>query len=186
MEIADAYSEFRQSLLNFIQSKIRSKEDAQDILQNVFTKISTDANSLLKKNNVKHWLFAITRNAIVDYYRANTNKRKLPLDEHLTESIADMEFTDATQGLDQCINKLIALLPDEYKFIVVDSELNGLKQKDMAVKYQMPYSSLKSRVQRGRDKLKALFDECCIIHADRHGNILESTPKNGCDDPCHP
>src|SRR3989337_1244207 len=138
MEVAMAYNQFRQSLLNYIGSKIRSKEDAKDILQNVFAKISTNVNDLKEKNNIQHWLFIVTRNAIIDYYRTNASRQKLSMDESAAEQIMEEESVDATQGLDQCIHTMIDLLPDDYRSIVIDSELKGVKQKDLAIKYNMP------------------------------------------------
>jgi RNA polymerase sigma-70 factor (ECF subfamily) len=185
MEVGSIYTAFRQSLLNYIRSKIRSTEDAKDILQNVFAKISMNVNTIGEKQNIQHWLFIITRNAIIDYYRVNASRQKFLLDESAAGHIMEEEPIDTTKGLDQCLNTMIDLLPDDYKLIVKDSELKGIKQKDLAKKYNMPYSSLRSRVQRGRERLKELFYNCCYIEADNRGNILESRPKSGCVDPCN-
>jgi len=184
MEVGSVYTAFRQSLLKYIGSKIRSTEDAKDILQNVFAKISMNVNALSEKQNIQHWLFAVTRNAIIDYYRVNASRQNLLVDERAAENMVEEEPIDTTQGLDQCVSTMIELLPEDYRLILKDSELKGIKQKDLAKKYNMPYSSLRSRVQRGRERLKELFYECCYIETDQHGNILESRPKKGCVDPC--
>lgn len=184
MEVGIVYTQFRQSLLNYIRSKIHSTEDAKDILQNVFAKISMNVSALGEKENIQHWLFIVTRNAIIDYYRVHTAKQNLLLDESAAAYTAEEELHDTTQGLDQCLNNMIELLPDDYRSIVKDSELKGIKQKDLAKKYNMPYSSLRSRVQRGRERLKELFHDCCYIETDARGNVLESRPKTSCDNPC--
>jgi RNA polymerase sigma-70 factor (ECF subfamily) len=81
---------------------------------------------------------------------------------------------------------MISLLPDQYRDIVVDAELKGLKQKELADKYNMPYSSMRSRVQRGRERLKQLFYNCCHIETDKRGNVIEAQSRSGCDAPCNP
>ena len=186
MEIASAYTQFREMLLNYIRSKVRSNEDAKDILQNVFAKISTQVNSLDGKDNIRHWLFIVTRNAIIDYYRSKASGERLFTPEDMAADAMEETSVDATQGLDKCMNHIIQLMPDTYKSIIIDSELIGVRQKELAIKYNIPYSSLRSRVQRGREKLKELFRECCSIEADRYGNILNSTPKKSCDTDCGP
>jgi len=186
MEVADAYIQFRQSLLNYIRSKINSKEDAHDILQNIFAKISGNVKSLSQKENIQNWLFAVTRNAIIDYYRVNASKKNKGLDLEAADSMFEEEAIDETQGLDQCIHSVIELLPDDYKSIIIDAELKGVKQKELAIKYNMPYSSLRSRVQRGRERLKELFYNCCYIHTDNRGNVLERSPKGNCENSCNP
>jgi RNA polymerase sigma-70 factor (ECF subfamily) len=45
---------------------VRLKEDAEDILQNVFVKISSGVNKLTEDVRIKNWLFTITRNTIID------------------------------------------------------------------------------------------------------------------------
>ena len=78
MEVAEIYTQFYQSLLAFVKSKIRSNEDAQDVLQNVFIKISSNVNNLSQEEKLKNWIFTITRNTIIDYYRQRI-KRKVRL-----------------------------------------------------------------------------------------------------------
>ncbi|MBK8290275.1 MAG: hypothetical protein IPK96_04235 [Flammeovirgaceae bacterium] len=77
MEIAGIYTEFQRSLLTYVRTKIRSKEDAEDILQNVFAKISANADSLSEKEKIQNWLFTVTKNAVIDYYRTNAKRRTL-------------------------------------------------------------------------------------------------------------
>lgn len=186
MEIGGIYTEFHRSLLSYVRSKIRSKEDAEDILQNVFIKISANADSLSEKEKLQNWLFKVTRNAVIDYYRVRANKRNIQLDEAVADQLLDEETVDSTKGLDQCIAAMINLLPDEYRSIVEDAELNGIKQKDLAEKYNMAYPSLRSRVQRGRERLKQLFYNCCHIETDSQGNVLQALGRPDCESPCKP
>lgn len=186
MEVAEIYTQFHQSLLAFIRSKIRSNEDAQDILQNVFIKISANVNHLADDEKLKSWIFTITRNTIIDYYRTNASKKNVEIVDGIEESILDEEYFDTTKGLDQCVHTMIKLLPEEYRDIIVDAEINGIKQKDLAEKYDMAYPSMRSRVQRGRERLKQLFYNCCHIETDSLGNIMEAHGKTDCGGPCNP
>jgi RNA polymerase sigma-70 factor, ECF subfamily len=186
MEVAEIYSQFHQSLLAFIRSKIRSNEDAQDILQNIFMKISANVNTLSDEEKLKSWIFTITRNTIIDYYRTNASKKNVEVVSGIEESILDEADFDSTKGLDQCVHTMIKLLPDEYRDIIVDAEINGIKQKDLAEKYDMAYPSMRSRVQRGRERLKQLFYNCCHIETDSLGNIIEVQGKTNCEGPCNP
>jgi RNA polymerase sigma-70 factor, ECF subfamily len=184
MEVASIYNQFHHSLLTFIRSKIKSREDAEDILQNVFIKISGSIDKLQDAEKLKSWIYTISRNAIIDYYRANSNNKRSALDDSLEESVPETDSVDATKGLEQCLSGMINLLPGDYRNIIIDAELNGIKQKDLAVKYDMPYPSMRSRVQRGRERLKQLLYNCCHIETDRLGNVLEAQSRSGCADSC--
>ena len=185
MEVAGIYAEFYHSLLSYIRSKIKSREDAEDILQNVFIRISSGLASLSDQEKLRSWIFTITRNAIIDYYRASASRKNAAVDLDLRTDILEEQDADPTKGLDQCLNSMIDLLPEEYRDIIIDSELKEIKQKDLATKYGLAYSSMRSRVRRGRERLKQLFYNCCHIETDRFGNVLEARSRTGCG-PCDP
>ncbi len=186
MEVADIYKQFRSELLGYVKSKVRSREDAEDILQNVFIKVSSNIDKLEEDVKLKNWIFTITRNAIIDYYRVNATKKKVAVTGELDEDISEAEDPDPTKGLDQCMNSMISLLPEEYRNIIIESEINGVKQKDLAGKYGIPYPSMRSKVQRGRERLKQLFYNCCHIETDKLGNVIEAQGKGGCAGSCNP
>jgi RNA polymerase sigma-70 factor (ECF subfamily) len=184
MEVTAIYKQFHQELLGYLKSKVRSKEDAEDILQNVFIKVSSNLDKLEEKIKLKSWLFTITRNAVIDYYRANANKRIVS--DETDEDFFTSDDPDPTKGLDQCMNSMISLLPDEYRAIIIDSEIKEIKQKDLANKYGMPYPSMRSRIQRGRERLKQLFYNCCHIETDHLGNVLHAQSRTDANDSCKP
>ena len=186
MEVTTIFKQFHSDLLSYVKSKVRSREDAEDILQNVFIKISANIQKLTEDEKLKSWIFTITRNAIIDYYRVNATKKKVAVTEEIDENILDSNDPDPTKGLDQCLNSMISLLPKEYRDIITDSEIKGIRQKDLAEKYGMAYPSMRSRVQRGRERLKQLFYNCCHIETDKHGNILAAHGRTDCDGPCKP
>jgi RNA polymerase sigma-70 factor (ECF subfamily) len=186
MKVAEIYTEFRQSLLSFIQSKVRSREDAEDILQNVFVKISSGINKLSDNEKLTSWVYTITRNSIIDYYRADRSKRNVVVNAFVEKNMPEEGNPDPTGGLDQCMNAMINLLPDDYRNVIIDSEIKGIKQKELASKYDMPYPSMRSRVQRGRERLKQLFYNCCHIQTDMFGNVMNVRSKSCDGGPCNP
>ena len=61
-------------------------------------------------------------------------------------------------------------------------ELNGISQKDLAIEHGVSYSTLKSRVQKGRQQLRQLFEDCCQFSFDQHGNVIDYDSKSNCKD----
>jgi RNA polymerase sigma-70 factor (ECF subfamily) len=186
MEIATIYKQFHSGLLGYVTNKVRSKQDAEDILQNVFIRISSNIDKLKDEVKLKSWLFAIARNAIIDYYRVKANKRDVAVTADIDEHVFAADDPDPTKGLDQCLSSMIGLLPEEYRAIIIDAEINGIKQKDLTDKYGLAYPSVRSRVQRGRERLKQLFLDCCHIETDRQGNVIDARGKKDCEGPCDP
>ena len=180
MELATLYTDFHQALLAYITSKTASKEDAEDILHNVFVKIAGHADTLPQKKNLKNWVFIVTRNTIYDHYRSKHLRAYKSMGASFTEDIADTDTDTPAKGLEACLTRFIEMLPEKDRHLLIASELEGVKQKELAAQYHMPYSSLKSKVQRGRNKLKEMLTDCCKIELDKRGNILDATPKNDC------
>lgn len=184
MEITSIHSQFYQVLYNYIVSRVKSKEDAADILQEVFIKIAAKLGSLTDKGKLKSWIFSITRNAIIDYYRKRGRDNHADLSETMMEEIAEDKEENVSPALDKCLLGFIEQLPEEYRGIIVDSELKGIKQKDLAHKYNLAYPSVRSRVQRGRSRLKQMLLNCCKIEADSRGNIIQATLKDSHSSNC--
>ncbi|WP_290796786.1 RNA polymerase sigma factor SigZ [Flavihumibacter sp. UBA7668] len=180
MELAAIYTRFYQVLLGFIKSKVNNHQDAEDILQNVFIKVAGGVGELNRKEKLQSWIYTISRNSIIDYYRVISGKKSISSEEAIAEHFTDEEYIDTTKGLDYCLLNFVKQLPEEYRDIIIDVELNGIKQKDLAEKYKLAYPSVRSRVQRGREKLKQILLDCCHIQWDNRGNILEVQSRSAC------
>jgi RNA polymerase sigma-70 factor, ECF subfamily len=184
MEIAALHTQFHEALRRYIASKINNRADAADLLQEVFLKIADKIDSLKDAEKITHWVFAVARNAVIDYYRKKPEKIAAALPAALEESIADEHEFDTTKGLEHCLDGFIRQLPPEYRDIILDSEIKGIKQKDLAEKYRLAYPSLRSRVQRGRQRLKAMLINCCAIETDKRGNVLNAALKGPSGQDC--
>ena len=68
------WNEFSQELLGFIKARVNNEQNAEDILQEVFIKIHTKIDTIHKHQKIASWVYQITRNAIIDFYRKKKNK----------------------------------------------------------------------------------------------------------------
>ncbi len=59
--------------------------------------------------------------------------------------------------------------------------MSNLSQKELAKRLNISHSGAKSRVQRGREKLKQLILECCALKSDVYGNL---TGEESCQGTC--
>ncbi len=176
------WQEYSSRLRAFIKSKISDDAAADDILQDVFLKMHVGLTSLRDEKKIKNWLFQITRNTIIDYFRSQKPSEHIP--EWL--SMPESDFTENVhQELAGCLHPMIKALPEKYREAVMLSELNGLKQKEVARLLGISVSAAKSRVQRGRALLKQMLNECCRFEFDHRGRIIEYERKGGpCDHWC--
>jgi RNA polymerase sigma-70 factor, ECF subfamily len=169
------YNDFHAKLHRFIAGRVPDSDTAEDILQDVYLKIHTHIGGLRKTDRLESWIYQITRNAIVDYYR-----RARPQDE-LPESLASPfdEEPEAVSELAPSVRGMLGCLPDAYRQALELTEFQGLSQVELASRLNISVSGAKSRVQRGREKLKEAFLDCCHFEFDRLGKLMDYRPK--CD-----
>ncbi|MBK3519697.1 sigma-70 family RNA polymerase sigma factor [Carboxylicivirga marina] len=165
-----------KSLYIFIKNRINNNADAQDITQDVFLKLSSSNTEEVK--NLKSWMFTVAKNSIIDYYRKNNyhyNSEELPYTEDNDNN------TVAVEELSTCMLTFINQLPADYKELMLLSEINNMPQKEIAEQLGINYATVRSKVQRGRDKLKKLFTDCCNIEQDARNSIIDYEEKtNSC------
>jgi RNA polymerase sigma-70 factor, ECF subfamily len=176
MEITDIYKEYNSLLKNFVSKRVNNKEDVQDLLQEIYIKLHLNKPTSDKEEVKRGWIFTIARNTIIDHYRKCSGKQvEMRTDKFISEEPvpAKPEGPDLTK----CLHSFINELPAGIKEAVIDSEIKGISQKQLSQKYNIPYSSFRSRIQRARLKLKTMILDCCQVQADSRGNILEANCK---------
>ncbi|MGG2196464.1 RNA polymerase sigma factor SigZ [Paenibacillus validus] len=175
MEMETLWSTFHEPLKTFIVRRTHRRHEADDILQDVFLKIFTKLDSLRDDQKLRPWIYQITRHSIIDFYRKDKPFDELPEELPGTNESDEM---NVNKELANCLRPLIRQLPDKYREAIELTELEGLSQKDLSEKLGISFSGAKSRVQRGRQKLKEIISACCHLELDRYGNILEYKQKN--------
>jgi RNA polymerase sigma-70 factor, ECF subfamily len=191
----DIWAEFGHRLHGFIARRVASDADADDILQEVFLRIHRHAGAVERRERLTSWLFQVTRNAIIDYYRA-TERRELPagalsdLEGVGDDATGSGEASDAEPAahreLATCLRPMIERLPPLYREAVTLIDLEGLPQKAAAERAGLSLSGMKSRVQRGRQALGELMQECCQVELDASGRVADYQPRGaGCASPGH-
>ncbi len=175
--INEIWKDFSNVLRGFILGQVQDETITDDILQEVFIKIIDNIGKLKDKTKLRAWLYQITRNAIIDYYRDRKKEVSIPgmLENVTDEPVVEAQFSEE---LGPCIRALIERLPDKYKVAIELTEFEGLTQKEMGDRLGLSLAGAKSRAQRAREKLRQLLFECCTFEIDRRGNILEYQPKS--------
>jgi len=169
-DIAESiWNEFHRELKSFIQKRVMDETIADDILQDVFLKMIDNANKIAQAKSVQHYIYAIARNATNDHFR-KADKRSGFEKEYSLISKEETQTLNATIA-DCCIKPLIAQLPKKYQEALTKTEFEHISQKELAEQLNISYSGAKSRVQRGKEKLKELILACCNFPSDKYGNL---------------
>jgi RNA polymerase sigma-70 factor (ECF subfamily) len=169
--------ELYKELKRFVFGKVKNMQDAEDIVQDVFIKAQLKSTQLDDATKFTGWMYTITRNSIIDYYR----QKKKWVEEQLPEG--EEEYNSFNDCVFNCLKQLMHTLPSPYREALELTEIQHVPQKELAEKLGISYSGAKSRVQRARQMLKEKMNELYKIETDGYGNVLvcEDRVPCGCD-----
>ncbi len=180
------WRELRARLGGFVGRRIGNPADAEDVVQDAFVRMQRNIETLSSTERLDAWAFRITRNAIADYYRASEHRGALGkgtaniLYELAADSIDGEPPTDARAEMAHCcIAPMVSQLPDDYRQAIELTELEGMTQIAAAERVGLSVSGMKSRVQRGRARLRAMLLRCCQIETDRRGRVVAFEARDG-------
>lgn len=172
VNINQVLEEMAVPLKSFVRKHIANEQDAEEITQDVLLKIFNGANSLKDDSRIHAWIYRITRNAIIDYYRkANKCVDFVELKDELEEKLYEDE--NSNKEIAGCLKAMIENLPEKYREAILLAELNDLTHKELGELLGISISGAKSRVQRARKMLKGMLTSCCSLEFDGMGNIID-------------
>jgi RNA polymerase sigma-70 factor (ECF subfamily) len=175
-DVPALWLEHKKELRNFIVKRVKDPELADDILQDVLLKVYRFCLSKSGVKNLRSWLFQIAQNTITDYYRKQTPHTSIEVAEDMAGEDDNLAFSEAAVY----ILPMLEFLPEEYALPLKLSDIDNMKQADIAQKLNLSLPATKSRIQRARQLLKAEFITCCHFETDKNGHLVSFDIKDSC------
>jgi RNA polymerase sigma-70 factor (family 1) len=140
------YNEYSGHLYRFALGYLKSEAEAEELVQEVFTKIWEKRADLKKELSFKSFLFTIAFNLIRKHFRT-----KAYLSEYFkTGIISDLDietFQKITyDSLYQYITELVNQLPERRKEIFIKSRFEGLSIKEIAEKLKISHKTVENQL----------------------------------------
>lgn len=163
----------RKALLRFIRGRVRTDEDAEDILQDILTQTLSLSPLTKPIEDLSAWLFRAARNRIIDWWRrlrtrADAGEVPLPAEEDdsspvLGELIGDHSYKPdhlyQRELVREAIIEALAKLPPAQREVFLLHELEGVSFKEMAEASGTPIGTLLARKKYAVDALKKALQE---------------------------
>lgn len=181
VDVSDAWRRFKDRLRAFALRRVGSAADADDIVQEVLVRL-LEHRERIESDRLAPWIFTTARNAVID--RRRRTRRDLPRSSEEGATLAATDEQDrGLEELTTCVGPLLAMLSADDRAVLERVELGGESQAELAQEAGAPASTIKSRVQRARQRLREHFERCCAIELDARGNPSEFTHRG---DPEYP
>lgn len=177
-DTAAIYDALAEDLRGFVLRRVVDARQAEDLLQEVFLRVHRHRHELRHETRVAAWVYRIARNVVADHHRRHRPTVALSAEPAVDcDDGTEAEARAAARVLGRWLAATIETLPEPYREALRMTELQGLSQAEAARRLGISYSGLKSRVQRGRAKLRTLLQRCCDIELDAGGAVTSFRPR---------
>ncbi len=173
-EFEELALQYMDSLYSVALRMTRDAVEAQDLVQDAYLRAYRFFDKFAKGTNFKAWLFKILKNVYINKYRK----------ESRTPQMVDVSGADASENLqtmatpeteifdrllDDDITRAIDSLPDEFRYAIILSDVEGLSYKEIAEVLECPIGTVMSRLHRGRNLLR----ESLYEYAKKRGYVKD-------------
>lgn len=176
----DRWRDLDAKLRPFVARRVRAAADVDDVVQDVFLRMQRALPGLRDEERFGPWVYQVARSAIADHQRAvarHGGADEKPAGEQILHDDEE-DDGEVARMLAAYVAPFVAMLPSPYREALTLTELEGLSQKDAAAMLGISLSGMKSRVQRGRQKLRAALEDCCSIALDARGRVVHCVPRS--------
>ncbi len=189
LEFQSIYSSYRQKIHSYLE-RLVGKDEAEDLSQEVFIKVNQGLKNFKGESKLLTWIYRIATNCAWDKLRNQSflhNKRIKSLSDSEKDPIKpesqnifskekepSLDRQVVRKEMNVCIQDFIERLSPNYKSVIVLSELEGLKNQEIAEILGVSLGTVKIRLHRARERLKRDFEEGCNFYHDDRSEL-------GCD-----
>ncbi len=150
------FAKYSSRIFYFSLGYLKSKEDAEEVVQDVFLKIWEKRHSLDEELSFKAYLFTITFNSLKKIF-LNAAKRETTykeLSEELGIQYSDPEYTPDYQVFNNMMNELINRLPERRKQIFIMSRIEGKPNELIAEELAVSLKTVENQISEAKRFLK--------------------------------
>ena len=174
-EIVERY---QAKVFSIIHGVVRNRNDAEDIAQQVFTKIYFSLPKFDFRSALVTWIYKITVNECYDYLRKR-KARPLTLEADMSENhlrlIDNMEDPSRNPAKDlgrraelrEYVTKLLDKLSEEERYLLVMKEMEGYAVEELARMVSLNENTVKVKLFRARQKLVKASKQSGMVREGR-------------------
>ncbi|MCA0988518.1 sigma-70 family RNA polymerase sigma factor [Guptibacillus algicola] len=160
--LENAMVQYGEELTRLAYTYVKDTYTAKDIVQNSFIKYYEKIHTFREEATLKTWLYRITINECKDYLKSWSH-RKLQVFSFIQETArgteTSVENSVIQQSTNEEIKEIVLNLPTKYKEVIFLYFYHSLKIEEIAEVTSLTSNTVKTRLRRGKQKLKTLMEE---------------------------
>lgn len=193
LQFEKIYMLFQPKIYRYVTQLVGNYE-AEDLTQEIFIKVGKALTSFRNESQLSTWIYRIATNAAIDRMRNSSFHREsanvhpecsvtaadhteiVKKDADLSAQTFSIEEQVINKEMNGCIREVIEKLPEDYRIVVILSELEGMKNKEIAEILEVSLNVVKMRLHRAKARLKKdLLNHCNFSWDER--NEFTCDPK---------
>lgn len=196
LDFQEIYTTFQPKIHGYL-SRMLGGFDAEDLTQEVFVKVDKALRNFRGEAQLSTWIYRIATNAALDRLRSASFKQQeresIPGDS-IREKLADPEDKNVWTGekkpdadqqlirqeMNSCIREYIDQLPEDHRAVILLSEVEGFKNREIAEILEVSLDTVKIRLHRAKAGLKESLGNHCNFYLDERSE-LGCDRKDSCD-----
>ncbi len=182
LKFEKVYDDYHARIHRYL-ARMVGERDAEDLTQEVFTKVSHGLKTFRGESQISTWIYQIATNAALDRIRSKSSK---PRDHEPIESIDNIDQSNVVwigekkDSVDQqlvrkemnaCIRRVVDKLPENYRTVIVLADLEEFKDTKIAEILGLSLQATKVRLHRARTKLREELAANCILYRDDRNEL---------------
>ncbi len=172
-------------------ARLISFDDAEDVAQEAFLKVSRSLDGFRRESSISTWVYRIATNAAMDRLRSPAYRARLAaaaIDDSCDAGETFSANEDRGSSLEEdairsemsdCVQGLVAQLPENYRTVLILSETEGMKNAEIAEVLGISLETVKIRVHRARVRLKQILEANCSFYHDPCNTLLCDIKRTG-------
>jgi RNA polymerase sigma-70 factor, ECF subfamily len=167
-QFEELYEKYHQDLFSFLYYLVNSREQAEDLIQEVYIRIFKSYGTFQGKSSEKTWLFSIARHVAIDSFRKNLGWKKRIIstfdwDKNEFKDLSPLPEEISLQNeqihiLYSCLDKCSI----DYRLVLILRYIHSMSISETAVALEWSESKVKTTQHRALKKIKKLMEEVTI------------------------
>ncbi len=171
------YEEYYPKIVGYLR-RLVGDHDAEDVAQETFVKAAKALDGFRGDSSLSTWLYRIATNAAMDHLRRPASRAGDAPDD-VSETGGEVQDPDTPvldtllirKDMNECIRGIVDSLPDNYRNVLVLSELEGFANAEICEVLGLSLDTVKIRLHRARTRLRKELETHCSFYRDERNEL---------------